>query len=145
MILGDLIKQYRTETHTSMEQFAQKSGLSKAYVSILERNCNPVNGKTVVPSLETIKAVSSVIGMDFREVIALLDGGQEGVSYPSGVGGRFGDIVSDLELDQLERLLQIYRELPPRRKKQMFEYASYLSMLESGKKADSDGAEASNP
>ena len=76
MILGDLIKQYRTETHTSMEQFAQKSGLSKAYVSILERDCNPVNGKHVVPSLETIKSVSAAIGMDFNDVIALLDGNQ---------------------------------------------------------------------
>lgn len=76
MILGDLIKQYRTETHMSMEQFAQKSGLSKAYVSILERDYNPVNGKHVVPSLETIKSVSAAIGVDFNDVIALLDGDQ---------------------------------------------------------------------
>lgn len=76
MILGDLIKQYRTETHMSMEQFAQKSGLSKAYVSILERDYNPVSGKHVVPSLETIKAVSSAIGLDFNDVIAMLDGNQ---------------------------------------------------------------------
>lgn len=52
MILGDLIKKYRSETGTSMEQFAKKSGISKAYVSILERNYNPVNGKPVVPYLK---------------------------------------------------------------------------------------------
>lgn len=73
MILGDLIKKYRSETGTSMEQFAKKSGISKAYVSILERNYNPVNGKPVVPSLETIKAVSNAIGVDFNDVIAMLD------------------------------------------------------------------------
>ena len=76
MILGDLIKRYRSETGTSMEQFAKKSGISKAYVSILERNYNPVNGKPVVPSLETIKAVSNAIGMDFNDVIATLDSNQ---------------------------------------------------------------------
>lgn len=76
MILGDLIKRYRSETGTSMEQFAKKSGISKAYVSILERNYNPVNGKPVVPSLETIKAVSNTIGVDFNDVIAMLDSNQ---------------------------------------------------------------------
>ena len=76
MILGDLIKRYRSETGTSMEQFAKKSGISKAYVSILERNYNPVNGKPVVPSLETIKAVSNAIGMYFNDVIATLDSNQ---------------------------------------------------------------------
>ena len=77
MILGDLIKQYRKEHGYSMDAFAQKSGLSKAYISILERNVNPVNGKPVIPSLETIKAVSQAIGADFNDVIAMLDGNQK--------------------------------------------------------------------
>ena len=69
LILGDLIKQYRQEHSCSMDQFSKLSGLSKAYISILERNVNPVNGKPVIPSLETIKAVSQAIGMDFNDVI----------------------------------------------------------------------------
>lgn len=77
MILGDLIKRYREDHSCSMDEFARRSGLSKAYISILERNRNPVNGKQPIPSLETIKAVSSVIGIDFNEVIAILDGTQE--------------------------------------------------------------------
>ena len=76
LILGDLIKQYRREHSCSMDQFSKLSGLSKAYISILERNVNPVNGKPVIPSLETIKAVSQAIGMDFNDVIAILDGDQ---------------------------------------------------------------------
>lgn len=77
MILGDLIRQYRKEHGLSMDDFAKMCGLSKAYISILERNRNPVNDKEVVPSLETIKAVSSAIGKDFNQVIALLDGKQQ--------------------------------------------------------------------
>ena len=76
MILGDLIKNYRREHGCSMEQFAKMTGLSKAYISILERNVNPVNNKPVIPSLETIKSVAQAINMDFNEVIALLDGNQ---------------------------------------------------------------------
>ena len=60
-----------------LDRFSKLSGLSKAYISILEqRNVNPVNGKPVIPSLETIKAVSQAIGMDFNDVIAILDGDQ---------------------------------------------------------------------
>ena len=62
MILGELIKTYRTEHHMSMDDFAKKCGLSKAYISILERNINPVNGKSPIPSLETIKSVSGAMG-----------------------------------------------------------------------------------
>ena len=77
MILGDLIKEYRREHGCSMDQFAKMTGLSKAYISILERNINPVNNKPVIPSLETIKAVSQAINMDFNDVIAMLDGDQK--------------------------------------------------------------------
>ena len=76
MILGDLIKEYRRELGYSRDQFAKMSGLSKAYISILERNVNPVNNKPVIPSLETIKAVAQAINMDFNDVIAVLDGNQ---------------------------------------------------------------------
>ena len=77
MILGDLIIEYRREHVCSMDQFAKMTGLSKAYISILERNINPVNNKPVIPSLETIKAVSQAINMDFNDVIAMLDGDQK--------------------------------------------------------------------
>lgn len=141
MILGDLIKKYRTEHHISMEQFAKKSGLSKAYVSVLERNYNPVNGKTVVPSLETIKAVATAIGMDFNEVIAVLDGNQNVKVYPSGISSQIGDVITNLEIEQYEKLLQIYKELSPARKKQLYEYAYALSMLDEKEKMSDDSTD----
>lgn len=91
MILGDLIKNYRREHGYSMDQFAKQSGLSKAYISILERNVNPVNGKPVIPSLETIKAVSQAIGIDFNDVIAMLDGNQP-VSLKDEKTASLGDL-----------------------------------------------------
>lgn len=38
MTLGEIIKNYRAEHKMSMDAFSQKVGLSKAYISILERN-----------------------------------------------------------------------------------------------------------
>ena len=60
-----------------MDEFAKRSGMSKAYVSILERNYNPSTKKPPVPSLETIMSVSSVIGIDFDTLITSLDGEQK--------------------------------------------------------------------
>jgi transcriptional regulator with XRE-family HTH domain len=77
MTLGDYIKSYREANQCSMDEFARRSGMSKAYVSILERNYNPSTQKPPVPSLETIMGVASVIGIDFDTLIASLDGGQK--------------------------------------------------------------------
>lgn len=73
MILGDLIRQYRAEHNMNMQDFADKCDLSKAYISILERNINPKSGKPPVPTLETIQAVGQVIGIPFNDLIAMLD------------------------------------------------------------------------
>lgn len=77
MTLGDYIKEYRQAHRFSMDDFAQRSGMSKAYVSILERNYNPSTGKAAIPSLETIKRVAIATGVDFNDLIAMLDEDQE--------------------------------------------------------------------
>lgn len=74
MTLGDVIKSYRKAHSMSMADFGKLSGLSKAYVGILEKNVNPTTQRPVVPSIVTIKAVSLAIGMDMDELIAVLDG-----------------------------------------------------------------------
>ncbi len=56
-----------------MDDFAKRSGLSKAYISMLEKNKNSRSKKPIVPSLETIKSVSDVIGIDFNIVIEMID------------------------------------------------------------------------
>ena len=73
MTLGEIIKRYRDEHKMSMDTFAKKAGLSKAYISILERNYNPSSKRAPAPTLEAIAAISSAIGEDFNSVIARLD------------------------------------------------------------------------
>ena len=77
MTLGDYIKEYRQSHNYSMDDFARSTGMSKAYISILERNFNPSTGKAAIPSLETIKRVAIATGVDFNDLISLLDGNQE--------------------------------------------------------------------
>lgn len=77
MTLGDFIKEYRNAHQCSMDDFARLSGLSKAYISILERNYNPSTKRAAVPSLDTIKRVANAISMDVNELITALDADQE--------------------------------------------------------------------
>ena len=37
MTLGDIIKDYRKKQHLSMDAFSERSGISKAYISLLEK------------------------------------------------------------------------------------------------------------
>ena len=73
MTLGNLIKKYRKEHSMSQQAFADLTGLSKAYISILERNFNPVNKKQPIPSVATIKSVATAMNTDFNDLIAILD------------------------------------------------------------------------
>lgn len=46
MTLGDIIKDYRKTHHLSMDAFSEKSGISKAYISLLEKKQTSENRKT---------------------------------------------------------------------------------------------------
>lgn len=85
MTLGDYIKEYRLTHKCSMDDFARKTGMSKAYVSILERNYNPSTGKAAIPSLETIRRVATATCVDFNDLIAMLD--QEVSLSPDAIRG----------------------------------------------------------
>lgn len=73
MTLGDIISEYRKNTGMSMERFAETAGISKAYVSMLERN-RTQRGDEPSPSIETYRSVARAIGLDVDELIRKVDG-----------------------------------------------------------------------
>lgn len=73
MTLGNVISEYRAEHSMSMDKFAKLSGISKAYISILERNQTP-RGDEPSPSYEMYKAVAKTIGMNVDELIRKVEG-----------------------------------------------------------------------
>lgn len=74
MTLGEIIKKYRTERGISMDTFSEKSGISKAYISLLEKNRHPKTGKPIAPSIQSIKQAADGMGMDFNILFSMLDG-----------------------------------------------------------------------
>lgn len=74
MTLGDIIKEYRKSHNLSMDAFSEKSGISKAYISLLEKNKHPKTGKTIAPSIQSIKQAADGMGLDFNELFSMIDG-----------------------------------------------------------------------
>ena len=74
MTLGDIIKDYRKSHSISMDSFAEKSGISKAYISLLEKNKYPKTGKPIAPSIQCIRQAAEGMGMDFNVLFGMIDG-----------------------------------------------------------------------
>lgn len=75
MSLGDIIKTYRlNHGKMSMDLFSEKSGISKAYISLLEKNKHPKTGKPIAPSIQVIKQAADAMNMDFDALFSMLEG-----------------------------------------------------------------------
>lgn len=72
MTLGDIIKSYRKTNDLSMDDFARVSGISKTYISMLEKNINPKNKQEIVPTIETIGKAAKGMFMSFDELFDML-------------------------------------------------------------------------
>ncbi len=73
MTLGDVIKKYRKNNDLSMDKFSDRSGISKAYISLLEKNKHPKTGKPITPSIQCIKQAAIGMNMDFDELFNMID------------------------------------------------------------------------
>lgn len=73
MRLGLIIKEYRDKNKISMEDFAKRSGISKAYVGLLEKGKHPKTGKPIMPSIDIIRKASVGLMMDFDTLFNMLD------------------------------------------------------------------------
>lgn len=73
MTLGEYIRQYRKSNKMNMRDFAEKSGLSKSYISILENNKHPQNKRTPVPSIDTYLKVANAVGVSLNELFAVVN------------------------------------------------------------------------
>lgn len=73
MTLGDVISNYRREHGMSMADFSKISGISKAYISMLEKN-KTQRGEEPAPSIEMYRNVADAIGIDVDELVRMVDG-----------------------------------------------------------------------
>ena len=73
MQLKDILKEYRTRNKLSMDELSRKSGLSKAYISMLESGVNPQTKKEISPTIEALTKIAYSMNISFNELINNLD------------------------------------------------------------------------
>ena len=110
MTLGAIIKNYRIEHSMSMDEFSLKSGISKSYISLLEKNRHPKTGKPIAPSIQSIKQAADAMSMDFNVLFSMIDGN---VSLESPSAFSAAD-AKKLHLSPVEKqLITSYRRASP--------------------------------
>jgi len=57
-----------------MDAFSEKSGISKSYISLLEKNKHPKTGKSIAPSIQCMKQAAFGMDIDFNNLFSMLDG-----------------------------------------------------------------------
>jgi len=77
MNIGLYVKSYRENHNLSMQEFADKAGLSKGYISMLEKGKHPQNSRDIVPSIETVNKIAIAMGISIDELLMQIDGNQQ--------------------------------------------------------------------
>ena len=77
MLLGNIIKDYRTAKNLSLRAFANKCGLSYTYISMLEKNKDYRTGKPIAPTLDSIKYIAQAMNLSVDELLKMIDDEQE--------------------------------------------------------------------
>ena len=80
MYIGDFIKQYRESNGVSVEDFANKAGLTTTEIEVLEKNVQ--DDDTIVPvAMRQIKGIAAAMDVPMPMVMAQIPSDQELVVY----------------------------------------------------------------
>lgn len=102
MNIKEYVYNYRKEHSLSMQAFGDMCGLSRAYISILEKGINPTTGKPFIPTIDTLKKIAEVTGTDLDSLLKMLDDSQPGNTAAAPM----------LQLtDQEKTMIKKYRQL----------------------------------
>lgn len=76
MRIGDIIKNYRNDNKMTMQEFAERTKLSKAYISMLEKGYHPQNNKPITPTLTTLSKIATGMNINLNNLLEKLDSEQ---------------------------------------------------------------------
>lgn len=76
MSLSEFLRNYRAEHELSMDDLAKRCGLSKPYISMLEKNRNSKNGKSITPSIRTYGKIAHGVGLTVDSLMKLINGNE---------------------------------------------------------------------
>ena len=124
MTLGDVIKEFRASHNMSMDEFAKISDISKAYISVLEKNKRPKSGKAINPTLEMYKKVATGMGITLDQLFNMVDP-DSSISFTQ---------ETEIEIDEKHPLLKLFESMNPQGQQKLMEYAQDLADMPKYKK-----------
>ncbi len=75
MKLSEIVKDYRRKNSLSMEVFAQRCHVTKAYISMIERDNNNKTGEPIQPKAVTLGKLANGMGMSINTLLRMMDDG----------------------------------------------------------------------
>lgn len=129
MKLGEIIRYYRATHSMSMDEFSKKSGISKSYISLLEKDKHPKTGESITPSVSIINQAATAMGLSFDDLFRMLNSDQKisfiedldnirvDIEQPKDHTGTIMEYFKRLSpTDEELKLIQSYRKLDKERK-----------------------------
>ena len=116
MDLKDIIIKYREDNKISQREFARRTGLSNAQISILEYGKNKQTGRKPVPDIITMKKLADGMGITLQALFEMI-GDSEFVhlntrpdSYPIVIPNtdRFIRIMASMAPEDYQTIMRIY-------------------------------------
>ncbi|CRK81679.1 helix-turn-helix domain-containing protein [Neobacillus massiliamazoniensis] len=99
-MIGKTIYQIRRKRGYTLSELAERTRISKSYLSNIERNIN------INPSIEVIKKIAKVLEVDLKTLIGTIDGTQ------NDLDSDWIDFVNELKESGIEKeLLHEYKPL----------------------------------
>ena len=125
MDLKDILIQHREEHRISQREFARRSGLSPAQISILEYGKNKQTGRKPTPDIITLKKIADGMGITLQALLDMIvDSEFVGLNtrkdnYPIVIPNtdRFLRIMAHMTPEDYETIMKIYTRTYDRMKK----------------------------
>lgn len=127
MKLGEIIQQYRKDHGLSLRAFAEKCGVSNAYLSMLESGRHPTSGRPIVPTLRIINKIADAMGLTLDELLINVEDMPVTVSTSKQVHH------SKFSHEEIT-IIKLYREADPEKRNLVKQLLAYQSRLEELKK-----------
>lgn len=70
MYIGEIIKRFRKENGITQQTFADKCGVSKSYISLLESGKSSRSNESIVPSIEVAHRIANYMHVSIDSLIA---------------------------------------------------------------------------
>ncbi len=122
MNIGEIIKQYRTERKLSMDNFSKQSGLTKGYISMLEKNEHPKSKKPIIPTEETIVKVAKGMNVEIDDILEKLDPNQE-IQINLSPSDILGISNSDSHTSTINEIMKVSNKLDENRQLNVLAFA----------------------